>query len=602
MSEFKQSQIAHIRREAENKFETKPLDHTIFARIFSYAKPYAAKRNALFVLVSIRAIQLLLTTWILGGIINGPITNGDIKGTFLSVGGLTIFIIITQIVFHYRTKLALEIGELVIHDLRRDMFSRLMTMNMGFFTRTRLGRILSRFTSDSEAVRNGIQNVVFISMVQGGTMVIASVIMLFYDWQLFLIMMAIGPIIWGINRYFRLKLINAYRAVQESFSRVTASVVESIKGIRIIQGYVRQDFNSEVFRELLNDHSTYNVRVAETESIFLPLLELNSQIFLSILLVVGGCRVINHSLDIATLIQFFFLSNFFFAPIQSIAGQYNMALTAMAGAERVFQFLDQKPDWEDTPDAVDINKIKGKVEFENVNFGYKPETPVLKDINFSVKAGQTVALVGHTGSGKTTITSLISKFYLPDTGGVFIDERNINDIKTKSLRRHLGIVLQSNFLFTGTVMENILLGKEGASEKDAIDAVKQLDCLDIIESLPDGFKTKVGENGVGLSLGQRQIICFSRAMLADPAILILDEATSSVDAITEEKIQVALSKLLKNRTSFVVAHRLSVIKNADLVLVMKDGEIAERGTHKHLLELKGTYARLYREFQIAHEL
>lgn len=602
MTELKQSEIAHIRKRTENKFETRPLDYLIFTRIFSYTKPYAFKRNTLLVLVSVRAVQLLVITWMLGGIINGPIARKDIPGTFLAVGGLLLFIIITQIVFHFRTKLAMELGEAVIHDVRRDMFRNLMNMNMGFFTRTRLGKIISRFTSDSEAMRKGIQNVVFVSMVQGGTMLVASMLMLWYDWELFLILIAIGPVIWGINRYFRKKLMNAYRAVQESFSRVTASVVESIKGIRIIQGYGRQDFNNMAFRELVTDHSNYNVRVAETQSVFLPLLELNSQIFLFILLVVGGYRVINNTLDIATLIQFFFLANFFFTPIQVIANQYNMALTAMAGAERVFNFLDMKPDWDDDSAAVDIDKINGKVEFKKVNFSYNPETQVLKDINFSIKLGQTVALVGHTGSGKTTITSLISKFYLPDDGEILIDGKNINEIKSKSLRSHLGIVLQSNFLFSGTIMDNILIGKDGATEEEAVEAVRKLGCLDIIESLPEGFQSPVGENGVGLSLGERQVICFSRVMLADPAILILDEATSSVDPITEEKIQIALSTLLENRTSFVVAHRLSVIKNADLVMVMKDGEIVERGTHQKLLKLHGTYARLYREFQIAHEL
>jgi len=409
-----------------------------------------------------------------------------------------------------------------------------------------------------------------------------------------------GPAIWLINRYFRLKLIHAYREVQESFSRVSATVVESIRGIRIIQGYSREKFNAELFRDLAFDHSNYNLKVARTEAVFLPLLELNSQFVLSALIIIGGYRVLSpdSGITIGTMIQFLFLSNFFFAPIQTLAGQYNQALTAMAGAERVFAFIDKEPDWKEKENVQDIADFKGRVEFKNVSFSYNPGKEILKDINFSADPGQTIALVGSTGSGKTTVTNLIAKFYPPNSGEILIDGRNILDIKAESLRKHFGIVLQMNFLFSGTVMENILVGRVGATEKEAVEAVLKLDCLDVIEDLPEGFRTRVGENGIGLSMGQRQLICFSRAMLANPKIFILDEATSSVDSLTELKLQNALAKLLANRTSFVVAHRLSTIKNANMVLVMEDGRIAERGTHSELIGLGGIYAGLYREFSL----
>jgi ATP-binding cassette subfamily B protein len=478
----------------------------------------------------------------------------------------------------------------------------MFSMPMGFFNRTKLGRLISIYTSDADAVRNGIQTVVFVSLVQGISMFVAALLMFWYDWKMFLVVLAMGPIIWVLNRHFRLRLISAYRAVQESFSRVTATVVESIKGIKIIQGYARQDLNSEMFRELVHDHSTYNLRVTQTEATFLPLLDVNSQLFLSALLIFGGSRVLNHDMTIASFIQFFFLSNMFFAPIQTLAGQYNQALTAMAGAERVFKFLDGKPDWQDSETAVKLEKVEGKVEFQNVTFAYKPGRNVLFNVNFAAEPGQTIALVGSTGSGKTTITNLISKFYIPSEGKILIDGRDILEIDSDSLRRHLGIVLQVNFLFTGTVMDNILVGRAGATEQDAYEAARKIDCFDLIEALPEGFQTMVGENGVGLSLGQRQIICFSRAMLANPRIFILDEATSSVDAITEERLQNALSKLLSGRTSFVVAHRLSTIRNADVVLVLENGKIIERGNHQHLIRVGGVYARLYRQFMVAHEL
>ena len=600
MTKMKQSQISHVKRDSDRDVNIKPIDFSIFSRIFSYSKPYTAKRNLLVALVLTRSVQLPVLTWIIGIIINGPVESGDMAGIWRGVAGFLLFAAFTQICFYFRQKLAMELGESVIHDLRKDMLEHIIYMPMGFFTKTRLGRIISRFTSDSEAVRTGIQNVVFVSTVQMGNMIIAAILMAYYDWKLFIVVASMGPAIWLINRYFRLKLIHAYREVQESFSRVSATVVESIRGIRIIQGYSREKFNAELFRDLAFDHSNYNLKVARTEAVFLPLLELNSQFVLSALIIIGGYRVLSpdSGITIGTMIQFLFLSNFFFAPIQTLAGQYNQALTAMAGAERVFAFIDKEPDWKEKENVQDIADFKGRVEFKNVSFSYNPGKEILKDINFSADPGQTIALVVSTGSGKTTVTNLIAKFYPPNSGEILIDGRNILDIKAESLRKHLGIVLQMNFLFSGTVMENILVGRVGATEKEAVEAVLKLDCLDVIEDLPEGFRTRVGENGIGLSMGQRQLICFSRAMLANPKIFILDEATSSVDSLTELKLQNALAKLLANRTSFVVAHRLSTIKNANMVLVMEDGRIAERGTHSELIGLGGIYAGLYREFSL----
>jgi len=602
MNTTKRPPISFIKKEREQKLDMKPLDYGIFARIFSYSRPYALKRNILFVLVIMRAIQLAVIAWGIGTIINGPIMQHDVRGTLLYVACFFVFILFTLVTFHFRHRLAAELGEAVIHDLRRDLFAHMLAMPMEFFNRTRLGRLISIYTSDADAVRVGIQSVVFVSLVQGISMVAAALLMLWYDWKMFMVVLAMGPIIWGLNRYFRMRLINAYRAVQESFSRVSATVVESIRGIKIIQGYARQDLNSEMFRELAFDHSTYNLRVTQAEATFLPLLDVNSQFFLSVLLVFGGARVLGHDMSIGSFIQFFFLSNLFFSPIQALAGQYNQALTAMAGAERVFKFLDAKPDWQDAPAAVALEKIDGLVEFQDVTFAYKPGRPVLFNVSFTAKPGQTIALVGSTGSGKTTITNLISKFYLPGSGRILIDGRDMLEIQSDSLRRHLGTVLQVNFLFTGSVMENILVGRAGATEQDAYAAARQIDCLDLVEALPDGFSTMVGENGVGLSLGQRQVICFIRAMLANPRIFILDEATSSVDAITEERLKNAMAKLLAGRTSFVVAHRLSTIRTADMVLVMEHGRIIERGNHRQLLRAGGVYARLYRQFMVANEL
>jgi ATP-binding cassette subfamily B protein len=326
-------------------------------------------------------------------------------------------------------------------------------------------------------------------------------------------------------------------------------------------------------------------------------LDFNSQLFLAALLLVGGYRVLaaGAAMPLDELIQFMFLANIFFGPIQTLGDQYNQAMVAMAGAERVRRLLATPPDWRDPPTAAPVPVIRGHVRFEHVSFAYEPGRPVLEDVSFVAEPGQTIALVGPTGSGKTTLVSLLAKFYLPGGGRLSIDGRDILQIQTHSLHRQIGIVLQQNFLFSGSVMENIRFGRPTATHEEVVDAVRRLGCLDLFEALPEGLRTEVGESGNRLSLGQRQLVCFARAMLADPRILLLDEATSSVDVFTEHRIQQALAVLLKGRTSFVVAHRLSTIRDADLVLVLHEGRIVERGTHAHLVAVGGRYAGLHRQ-------
>ncbi len=590
------------REEDDQEAGTRPLQFSLFARLFSYTRPYARKRNLLFGMVILRSIQLPVLVWMVSAIIRGPIANDDVTAMFWSVAGFAVFALFTESCLHFRHRYALELGEAVVHDLRGAIFRHLHQMPMSFYNRTKLGRIISRMTSDVEILRQGVQNVLFVSMVQLGQMLVAGGLMLYYDWVLFLVLLGLAPILWILNRYFRRRLSDATRAVQASFSRVTSNLAESVNGIRVTQGFVREDANHHFFRDLVQNHSHYSIVLAKTSAVFLPLLDLNSQIFIAILLIFGGYRVLDPGMDmeVGDLITFFFLTNLFFAPIRSLGNQFNNALLAMAGAERVFRLLDTEPEWTDDPSATDLDNVEGRVEFRNVGFAYNEGRPVLNNIDFRVEPGQSVALVGHTGSGKTSVVNLLAKFYLPASGQILIDGREIRTIRSESLHRKMGLVQQTNFLFSGTVCDNIRFGKPEATREEVFDSLRQLDCLDLIEKLPYGLDTQVGEKGASISLGQRQLVCFARAFLADPRILILDEATSSIDALTENRLQQALFKLLQNRTSFLIAHRLSTIRHVDQVFVMRDGRIVERGTHAELVAINGYYAELYREFSEAH--
>jgi ATP-binding cassette subfamily B protein len=301
-------------------------------------------------------------------------------------------------------------------------------------------------------------------------------------------------------------------------------------------------------------------------------------------------------MEVGDLVMFFFLANFFFDPVQVIGNQYNQALTAMAGAERYFRLIDLKPEWQDASSARPLPAIEGRVEFQDVGFAYEPGRPVLTDISFVAEPGQTVALVGHTGSGKTTVVALLQKFYLPSRGRVLVDGHDLLDVTGSSLHARMGTVQQNNFLFAGSISDNIRFARPEAGDEQVRATLRALDCLDLLEELPRGLETQVGEKSAALSLGQRQLICFARALLADPRIVVLDEATSAIDTVTEARLQRALEILLRGRTAFVVAHRLSTIRKAGLVLVLDQGRIVERGTHPTLLEAGGVYARLHDEF------
>lgn len=570
-----------------------PSSWSTLRRLWGQTRPYARRRNVLFVLVSIRALQLPFITWAIGWVISGPIAAHDRAGTWLGVIGLGVLIAVTELSFVYRVVLALELGEVVVRDLRQALFRHLLGMPLAFFQRTPVGALVSRLVADIDAVRLGVQEVAFVGIVQLGTMLVAAALMLAYDWALFLVVALTVPLLWALLAHFQKRLSQALREVQESFSRVTSALAEAVSGIREIQGFARQDVNGGLFRALIEDHSRYNMNVARQSASVLPLLEFNGQLFIAILIALGGYRAHAGTLELATLIQFFFLSNVFFNPLPILGNLYNQALSALAGAERVYQLLDTEPSLTDPPGARPMHELAGAVEFRDVGFEYEPGHPVLHDVSFSVRPGELVALVGASGGGKSTLLGLLGKLYLASRGEISIDGRPIREISAESLHRRMAIVPQNCFLFSGTVSSNIRFGRPDATDAEVREAVHALGVLDLIEQLPSGFDTPVGERGQALSLGQRQIVCFARALIARPQIVLLDEATSAMDSVTEARVQAALRQLLAGRTSFVVAHRLSTIRSADQILVVERGRVVERGTHAELLRRGGAYAALH---------
>jgi ATP-binding cassette subfamily B protein len=592
--------ITYFRPIEEREADHAPLSAELIRRMFTYTRRYAARRNWLFVLTFARGLQLPALAWMIGQTINGPIAGRNLPAIYLHAGIYLVLVLLMVVTLHFRQRFALELGEAVAHDMRLELFRKLATLPMSFFNKTKFGRIISRMTSDIDSVRVAVQDVAFVVTIQAVQMTVAALLMAWYNWKLFSLMLLLVPGIWVVNLNYRRKVSHQLRKLQETWSRLTSTLAESVGGIRVTQAFVRQEINAGFFRKLVNLHGENNVGVARASAVFIPLLQMKSQLFLGAVALLSGYGALRwHGwlhMEVGDLVMFFFLANFFFDPVQVIGNQYNQALSAMAGAERYFRLIDLEPEWQDALTAKALPPIQGRVEFQEVHFEYERGRPVLADITFVAEPGQTVALVGHTGSGKTTLVGLLQKLYLPTRGRVLVDGHDLIEVTSDSLHSQMGSVQQNNFLFAGSISDNIRFARPETSEADVRATLRALNCLDLVEALPRGLETQVGEKSAALSLGQRQLICFARALLADPRIVVLDEATSAIDSVTEARLQRALEILLRGRTAFVVAHRLSTIRKAGLVLVMDQGRIVERGTHTTLLAAGGVYSRLHEEF------
>jgi len=490
-------------------------------------------------------------------------------------------------------------GETVQFDLRKRIFAHLQKLSMSFYDRTKLGRIISRCTSDINGLREvnvwGFQQVIANFLIP---VIVAAIMLCATDWRLFLAVAWMGPILYTLNTRYRRAVGFAYQRIREHWTRVSTNLAENISGMRVVTAFNRQEPNLSTFNVLQEANTLNNVRAARINGVFQPLLELIRFVGRVIILCFGGYLIVTGRVPkgIGAVVASYLYWDWFMNPIVNFGNFSNQLMMAMAGAERIFALLDTRPEVDDLPNARPLPKVAGRVEFENVTFGYNPVRPVLHDISFVAEPGQMVALVGATGSGKSSIISLIARFYQPQKGQVLVDGHDIRQVIGVTLNRQTGLVLQVNFLFAGTVMENIRYARPDAADQQVIDAARDIGALGVIMSLKDGFQTQVGERGASLSLGQRQLVCFTRAFLADSRIFMLDEATSSVDTATELVVQHALEKLLAQRTTFIVAHRLSTIMRANCILVIDAGRIIERGTHSQLVAVGGKYAQLYHQF------
>jgi ABC-type multidrug transport system fused ATPase/permease subunit len=486
------------------------------------------------------------------------------------------------------------VGERLLADLRVAVFAHVQRLDLGFFERTPAGVLISRLTNDIEAMNSMITDGPTTLVQNTLTLLGSAVVLLVLDWRLALATLTVFPVMAVGTAIFRRYSARAYRRTRERMGEVTASLQEDISGVRVVQAFRREDANYRHFLEVNHGYRAANVQTVNAASIYFPFVSLLSATATAVVLGYGGLLVFHGQLSPGALFAFIALLSNFFDPVQQLSQFYQTLLAATAALDKVVDVLQTEPAMADSATAQALPEIVGRVEFSDVHFAYSPAAAeVLHGVSFAAEAGQTVALVGHTGAGKSTIIKLLARFYDPTSGTVLLDGHDLRDVTSHSLRSQLGVVPQEAFLFSGSVRANIAFGRPDASLEDVVAAAEAVGADAFIRALPEGYDTEIQERGARLSIGQRQLVAFARALLADPRILILDEATSSVDIPTESRIETALETLLRGRTAFVVAHRLSTIRRADVIVVLEHGQVIEAGTHRQLIERRGRYFALY---------
>ena len=565
----------------------------VFRRILSLLKPYWVRVIGFLLTVIIVSVLDAYFTYLSKQIVDQGILTGDREMLYRILIRYGSLILVQSASIFGFVYLVGVLGERIRYDLRQRLFNHLQKLSLSYFSQTPVGWIISRVTNDTERVAE-LMTWGLLDATWGTVNIITGLFFMFaINWKLALIVFTILPILLYTAVQFQKRILTQFRAVRKVNSKITASYNENISGVRIVKALGREDKNLEEFSELTGEMYKAGFRAQWLSALFLPSVQIISAFAIGGIIWYSGAQINFQGITIGGISAFLSYMTFMMWPIQDLARVFAELQRAIASAERIFALIDTNPDVKDKPSAFDPGTMRGDITFEHLYFWYEDELPVIKDLNLNIKRGETIALVGSTGGGKTTIVNLLCRFYEPRRGRILIGGHDYTDLSLEAIQSRIGIVLQTPHLFSGTIKENISYGRLNASQSDIEKAAKLTRAHQFIKRLEKGYDEEVGEGGVLLSVGQKQLISLSRAVLSDPEIFIMDEATSSVDTLTEALIQGGMEAVMKGRTSFIVAHRLSTIKRADRILVIEDGQIAEMGSHKELLSLKGKYFNLY---------
>ncbi|UJL48228.1 ABC transporter ATP-binding protein [Virgibacillus sp. NKC19-16] len=599
----KQEKSRHLKRfhyTVDQAIE-KPFNWKQMIRLLNYLKPYSKTYLPGAVIAMLISTAVRLTVPILIGkvAIDIVIFNEDLGMLTYLVIGIGILYLLSYVGNTFRIKWVNLLGQNVIYDLRQHLFSHVQRLSHRFFDSRSAGSILVRIMNDinslQELFTNGIINLLMDTVMLTGIMVVLFVL----SPELALAVLIVLPLMFFISTKLRRTIRRSWQEVRIQQSRLNSHLNEGLQGIRITQSFSQERENAEFFNGINEDYFQ-RFRIATKKSaMFGPLVEICNAIGTIILIAYGAYLILSGNIQVGTFVTFAFFLGMFWEPISRLGQMYNQLLMAMASSERIFEFLDEQPNVKEKENAYTFTDMKGHIEFDHVEFSYDADRVALHEISLDIKQGQTIALVGHTGSGKSTIANLISRFYDPTKGSIKVDGYDLKDVKVDSLRQKISVVLQDTFIFSGTIMENIRFGRPDATDQEVMDAAIVVGADDFIQRLADEYETEVEERGNVLSAGERQLLSFARALLANPSILILDEATASIDTETEVKIQAALTKLLKGRTAIIIAHRLSTIRESDNIFVLENGKILENGNHAELMAQRGEYFGLIKsQFQM----